>query len=93
MASYMAITRQDTTLSKDAIKQLREEDFMSLQFKMVDGVHLVHRLLRPLTNMANHLLAGGMVKVGHGPIKFITSQVRALSSNCNKRVLFYVFCR
>ena len=68
------------TLSENAIKQLRDEDFMSLQFKMVDGVHPVHRLLRPSTNMANHLLAGGMVKVGHGPIKFITSQVRALSS-------------
>ena len=71
----MAATRQDETPSKSAIEQLRNEDSRFLQFKMVDGVHPVLRLARRLTNMANRRHVSQMVKVDHGPIRFITLQV------------------
>ena len=49
---------------------------MFLPFKMADGVQQVQMLSGPSTNMANLLRASWMVKVDHGPIMFITSQVR-----------------
>ena len=72
----MEITGQDTTLSRNATKRLKNEDSKFSQFKMVDGVQPVHRLSRPSTNMANRLLVSRMVRVDHGPIRFITSPVR-----------------
>lgn len=71
----MVVTSQDATLSKNAIEQLRNEDSIFSQFKMVDGVQAVLLLTRHSTNMANRLLASRMVKAGHGLIKFITSMV------------------
>ena len=73
----MAATKQDETLSKNAIEQLRNEDSAFLRFKMVDGVHPVLQLARLSTNMENRRPASQMVKVDHGPIRFTTSQVSA----------------
>ena len=71
----MAATRQDGTPSKSAMKQLRNEDSTFLQFKMVDGVHPVLRLVRLSTNMANRRLVSQMAKVDHGQIRSTTSEV------------------
>ena len=77
MQSWMAGTRRDSTPSKNAIEQLRNEGSTFLQFKMVDGVHPVLRLPRPSTNMANRRPASQMGKVDRGLIRFTTSQVIA----------------
>ena len=72
----MAATGQEATLSKNVTKRLRNEDSTFLPFKMADGVQQVQMLSAPSANMANRLRASRMVRVDHGPIRFITSQVR-----------------
>ena len=71
----MVTTGQGKTPSRNAITQLKREDLGCLQFKMVGGVHLVSRLLRLSTNMADRRPVGKMAKVDLGLIKFITSKV------------------
>ena len=70
--SLMVTTEQGRTPSRNAITRLKREDLRCLQFNMVGGVHLVSRLLKLSTNMADRLLVGRMEKVDLGLIKCIT---------------------
>ena len=79
MPSWTVATVHGSTLSRNAIEQLRSKDSTCLQFKMVDGAHQVLWLLRRSTSMANRLFVRQMVRVDHGPIKCITSKVSTQS--------------
>ena len=63
---WMETTKHDLIPSANAFKQLRSEDFIYLQFKMVDGVQQALRLPRHSTDMVNRQLVSQMVRVDHG---------------------------
>ena len=69
---WIETTKHDLIPSGNAFKQQRSEDFIYSQFKMVDGVQQALRLPRHSTDMVNRQLVSQMVRVDHGPIKFIT---------------------
>ena len=68
-----------------------EKDTECLQFRMVDGVQPVLQRHRPMTSTESRQIVSLMVKVDHGQIKFMLSQV-IISIFPNSFIKIDAFC-